>query len=240
MLTIQHENKPAVEKEVLFDSETENTIYFEIESKGKSYRVGHIFSPLTDERYFKFSLETAASAKKIVKKESIETEDFLAAENLWNDLCTGRIGYVEKADWKRRVKLFEKIDTIKTLLFADIVETESESSEELLDDDEIITSIRLDAYQNGALISTEHFLGESSRADVDEFILAKGKKPQKGVLASGKIKSYEERLCALYDTLIQNQTGYKNRVPAWHKEKVVEGYFDVVMDVGKSDLALSK
>lgn len=221
--------------DVQFDADAPNTIFFSTAAKGKTYRVGHTFSPLTDERYFKYSSEGLSAAKRIAKRQSIETDDFTPQENLWNDLCVGRVGYKERADWAEKVKLFEKIDTIKTLLFAELVESDDDVAEsELLDDDDVQTIIRLDVYQSGALISTTHVLREASRAEVDEYLNARAGRPQKSALASSLKKTVEERLCELYDALIVDQNGYANRVPAWHKEKVVESYFGTVMSVGKS------
>lgn len=234
----EYKETPVVEKKILFDSEAENTIYFIAESKGKSYRVGHTFLPVSDERYFKFASEVLASAKKVFKRNGVETNDFLPAENLWDDLCISRIGYVEKANWKEKVKLFEKIDTVKTLLFTDIVETETDESSELLDDSETQVIIRLDVYQNGAMISTEHYLNEASKAQIDEFFNIQNKRPSKNVLVSGKPKTPEERYCDLYNALIDTTIGYKTTVPAWHKEKVIDAFFAKSVEVGKSSLAL--
>jgi hypothetical protein len=245
-LTDELKEKIIEEKEVLYDPDAENTIYFAVEAKGKEFRVGHTFAPLTDERYFKFEAEGEASAKRIqrrVQKDDlgIDTEDFSPIERLWDDLCISRVGYAEKGDWKQRVKYPEKIETVRAFFFVDLPETEIEAEAgdgELLDDDDVQVSVRLDAYQNGALISTEHFLGEASRAQIDEFFAIKANRLPKGVIASAKQKKAGERYCDLYDALIDSTIGYAGRVPAWHKERVVMRYFDRVLEVGKLQSAV--
>lgn len=231
--------------------------------KIKKYRVAHLFAPMSDEQFFQHEAK-----KNIVQKVSgtdilnVRTQDknLQAAEWLWNQLATGREGYVERSDWKEKTDLLDKQTAIKDGLLAvfpvndsdadifddallETVEGEEEFSDDLVDED-AQTVVRLDCLFNNHPITTTHYFRAPSAKDTGDYEELmkrasnmmdgrRGFRQQKrnSQTAQISIPSKARELCALYDRLIINTDGYAGRVPAHHKRDAVLEIFTRDVDV---------
>lgn len=224
--------------EILFDADEPNTVYFPVEHRGKEYRVGHTFAPVSDSRYFQYWEEVANNLNKMAQRGGLSVDHMKPQIKLWDELVQARIGYKESVGWKEKVHILDKSNAVRILFLVTVPDEDQEKAAEtdLIDDEDETSVIPLDCYQNGVLIGTSHTLRQETQSELDEFMAIDGNLPPKGQLASAvKKKTRAERLCDLYDAVCISQTGYVNRVPAWHKELVIVRFFQrQVLRMGKS------
>lgn len=223
------EKVPSISTEtIVYDADSVNKIFYVHTQKGKEYRVGHIWQPVSDERYFQYVVEAGRAAKQIERNQALETAFFEPNVKLFDEFVSDRIGFAENPDWKEKTAEFTKSNSTKKYFSAEVIEKDAIPAEEseLLDDSEETFETYLNVVQNGVLIGTTHYWREETKDEMDEYLAILANAPRKNVLASAKKVTADERFCALYDSACVNQDGYKARVPAWHKHLMAKQFFE--------------
>lgn len=204
--------------QIKYDTTLTQSVSFQVEQNNKTYQLTHVIKPLTDERFFQLEKERAAIIKKIGKKSTLSIEIYKPLENVWNELAVERTGAKPREDWKERTHYLDKANVITALTRIEIIsEGEDETTEDLFDDEANFTIYAKVFFNNNFLPVTFYFKQES-KAQMDEFVAILQDKPNANALASlSNPKSIAERLCDLFDALIESYEGYSSQVPAWHK-----------------------
>lgn len=146
-------------------------------------RVAHVMGPLSDERFMVRERELNTLAKQ--KKTGVDVfGDAKPTEVMWGDIVLDRVGYKPHADWKKKVKLVDKIGVLNAMLHIELVDEEVQES--IYNDDFL-----LDEDDQACLVFHALFSGISLDEWKDWFI-------------SGSFPSNIEMDYEIYETLLMN------------------------------------
>ncbi len=239
-----------------YNADHTQTVGLTVNYKGKKVAVAHILGALTDEDFYEYERRklgrTKVSGAADVLTVKNDDNELSAAEWLWNKIAVGRTGYVERADWRERTNLMDKLKAVRDGLLAVFVVRGDESDEEFgaaveavsdqLVDEEVSAEIKLDCLFDGAALTTTHVFNQPSAEDVkaydklmreaeQQFGQQKGFRQNKKQAVELVVRSKAKDLARFYDRLIIHTDGYIGRVPAHHKREAVLELFARDSDV---------
>lgn len=228
-LTTPHtEQEPKASGPILYDTNASQSIPLHLEKNGRTYRVVHKLSPLSDSRYFTFRESEAGTISRLRRVNTSITKPM---HDVWKELCEGieNYSFEHSDDWKDRVHLNDAVAALTGLLFVQIIdeaEIEPDGESDVYDDDEPCR-VGFRAMFSGALVSLEHRFREPSQSEADEFLSITSNQPNDRDLASSVKKSEAEKLAALGKRMLVDVVGYQDssRVPAWHLSQTCKAHF---------------
>ncbi len=227
------------EHEYFFDASSRNRFEFKVRHKGKTYDTAHIFEPLSDERFMKFRRAIRARGNESrVKENSME-----AAVSLWDDLIV-EVENIEVSgdDWKPKIPISEKIESIQFLLAVAIAE------EDLGDDDPGVRRpdddspevVITEAFLNGNVVRQRHELQPTTfelKKRYARIMSQRFRQEQTGGLRREpeiEVVPKDEQFAKLYDQMLIEAKGFENdEIPVRFKTTVVHEIFDGVLDEKK-------
>lgn len=222
--------QPKTEEPVQYDADAVQHQTFNVDEDGEIYPSTYSTEPLGDERYFEF--EEDCATKIVDDGENAQAERFEETFKLGLELIKDVTGFEgeQPADWKASLDpVDEVVPVVNHLLAAVVVEAEkpAKKGRTWVKPE---NSYTLESFFHGKPVETKHFLRrknvEDGKAWEELQKLPLGKK--KGLSASDelKFKSQARGKAELYDQMqTKAATGYKSRVPAWHKVAVIDHIF---------------
>ena len=239
----------AAPEQPLYDADAEQTFKFMFQGRGrnqgKEYPVLITFGPVKDNDYIAYDKQRDVRMSGEADGIATSNESFGAA--LW----LGKKQLVRVVGWGKEdgsdLSDERLVDAVQTaLLAADIeptggfIEGDADADNPWKDDAATDRRIRLRCIAEGRLIVTEHTPGD----DLDPEVFERMRKrynslKRKGKLVEGdrisrlesKLPSRAEEKGKIYDGLHFTATGYSGRVPLWHKEKVIDDYYEVEQEL---------
>lgn len=217
-----------------------------LEDSEAAYEVTHVFGPLLDDLLFKLDERRDTRITKAKTKGAMATKTDTTEANaaLWDALITSVRGYGAPGEplpdnWKALVPPGDKSEVIDLLLTAEAVEPETKEKAAFRAWGSAAAPknkvISLRCYFSGQEVLTEHVLLPNNaqlmkayRKITSEVYFVKGARLGK---RDTQIPPQLARKCALYDEIQVSASGYIGRVPAHHKQAVVDAYFETEADI---------
>jgi hypothetical protein len=222
--TAIEESPTTANEPVAYDARLSQRIPLTLTKNGQDFQLFHTLGPLTDERYFKATLEI----ERFAQKGKLTSGIYTPKHRLWMDLVESREGYKERSDWKEKTHHTDALQAVNALLHAQVIDQSEVDAEKpaLFDEDEL-TVIPFRALQSGVLITLSHSFREETAAEMDAFLAMQNNAPDPSVLASGIPTSDAEKLARLGRGMLREHAGYApgSEIPAWHLATTTESFF---------------
>lgn len=222
----------AAESPVVYDQNAAQLIPLSVDS----FKVFHLISPLTDERYFALEKSVIAAVKRA---EKLNTRLWNPKHDLWRELCTEIRNY--PSDFAiSEVDQAEAVQAINSLLHVEVLEADTEAKTGIYDPRKPKTvefrCVFADAEGKSTLLRLQHSFRPDSKAQRDAFLAIETNQPNDQVLVSLSSDSKQQKLAELGGELLTATAVYFNdewipgaytveRPPAWHLAKTTESFF---------------
>lgn len=227
--------KATQEKEARAYSPTNtNRFDYVVTENGRKYDIGHIFDPITDERYVQYLNDF----KIVGDEDNINEEGREAAVRLWDDLINSVAGitFSEGVDWKAHFPVAEKTTAIADLLAVAIADDDAHDADSAPDTREIGPKteqvVFTEAMFNGHILKQRHVLKQATFEDEKKYAWIAGKRFKATAVRGFRKKNrveyipQDEAFGELYDELLKSVTGFAgDTVPLRFKTAVIHHVF---------------
>lgn len=229
----QPETPPAI-----YDASARNRFEYTVRSGGNKYDVGHVFGPLSDQRYLQFlnDLNVRGTADKI------EEDSREATVALWNEQIVEVEGveYDPASDWKQFIDDGEKLQAMNDYLAVAIKDAEASKSGSKLKLGPAPTTqtVTTEAFFNGEIVYQDHVLVAKTPELEKRYDRIQSKRvkqePTRGLRRAAKVEyvPQDEKLGELYDGMWRGTTGFGNDedIPLRFKVIVMHYIFTPTLD----------